>query len=200
MVPLACSPAYVSEIEDDDYWESTVRARTGMADELYRLGARTVLVLETIDLTSAESMYALQLVRDLTAVGMAVNWHLVLPPTVDWVLLSHLYPPATVRTDGAAEVVQAWRERFYVGMLLYRQGPSFLQVRDRRRARLELYTVEAPDYLDAIARSAAGCQTAALSAEVRDELVRDELLLTVGDRSLWLPYRVRRWPRPPMVV
>jgi Family of unknown function (DUF5825) len=175
-----------------------VRAAPDTVDALYASGVRAVDLLDPVDPDRPVGVASLILIRELSAHGMAVRWRLE-GAALGWPTLAHLYPPAAA-LDLAPGDVTAWREQFYVGMLMHRQGPGFLQVRDRRRRKLELYTIDEDDFLSAVGAMSTGCPPDAVPASVLDVLLAADLAAVTAGTAWWLPYRVRRWPRPPMVV
>jgi len=175
------------------------------ATRLWELGARRVRLADPVDLTAvddpdtaAHAVRQLCLVRDLTARAVLVEWHLRLPPQPDdgWRDLSHLQPPRTLTgpADPAA-VLTRWRDEHYLCKCLWRQGPGFVQIRDRRRDHLELYRLEDPAYIDAIAALRRG-EAGSVPAAVLRSLTEAGLVVPFGERHWWAPCRLRRWPVP----
>ncbi|MFG2064599.1 RiPP maturation radical SAM C-methyltransferase [Micromonospora sp. NPDC048871] len=170
--------------------------------ELYRSGVRRVALVETTDLTAqadpATAVLALELVRELTAWGVVVDWRLHLDPGGPPAALTHLHPPAEI-VGAATEQRLSWVDGFFLGRLSYRQGPGFLEIRDHREGVLNRIIVDDPAYLDAIGRLVRD-PAARVSAPILSELAAESLILAVGDRHWWAPYRPRRWPQPPFQV
>ncbi|MFD8734017.1 DUF5825 family protein [Streptomyces sp. NPDC059618] len=171
-------------------------------------GARRAELREPVEPASSraprETVRALTLVRELTGHGIVVDWRLGLDGSAGpdaWRSLCHLYPPAELTgVPGAAEALREWTAKFYVCKCVYRQGPGFLQVRDRRRGRLECLTLDRPDELDAVAALSTGARPGSVAPGVLADFEAEDLLGTVGDLKWWLPYRVHRWPFPSTVV
>jgi hypothetical protein len=178
----------------------TVAVTTEAAAALFAAGVRWVRVPEPVDLAAPAAVPVLTLLRDLTALGVSVDWEVLAPHGFDWVAVSHLYPPRAVLGDPTGVIQPEWERQFYVGRLVYRRGPGFVQVRDRRRGRLQLHTIDEPDHLLAVEQLLLGHDPAALPPAVLDDFHGADLLGMAGDVAWWLPYRARRWPRPPMVV
>ncbi|WP_069770709.1 DUF5825 family protein [Streptomyces sp. LUP30] len=187
-----------------------VAPQTRQVDRLWDLGVRHAELDTVVDLSSDDpathrrAVDRLCLVRDLTARAVSVDWDLHLPPqdsTHQWKVLSHLHPPRTVTgLDGAEEALHAWRTRHYLCKLVWRQGPGFVQIRDRRWGDLRRFTAEEPRYLEAIARLGPGAHHAGVPADILEEFTAEHLVLRVGDLAWWLPYRVSRWLQESMAV
>jgi Family of unknown function (DUF5825) len=181
-------------------------AHTGQtAADLYAHGARRVAVDRVVDLTDAggpADLRALALVRELTSRGVVVDWQLRLPPdTPDWWLLNHLQPPSQLHAGPAGEQLrQAWADSYYLDKCIFRNGPGFIQVRDRRSGELNRLTIDEPDYLEPIDRLSEGVAEAAVPPHVVADFAAEGLLWSLAGTLLWLPYRVRRWPWPAMLV
>ncbi|SHN10063.1 DUF5825 family protein [Actinacidiphila paucisporea] len=192
------------------------RRLTGpVAEEATRLwadGARRVRLAEAVDLTAAGSadgavraVRQLSLIRDLTARAVLVEWTLrtATDDPEGWRALGHLQPPQHVHglpAAAAADQLRDWREGHYVGLCLWRQGPGFVQIRDRRWGGLARFTVDEPHYQQAIARLSYG----ALAGDVPDDALSDflgeRLVLPFGRLNWWAPYRVARWSRGGIMV
>ncbi|MCB5168836.1 DUF5825 family protein [Streptomyces bambusae] len=181
-------------------------------DRLWGLGARRVVVPGTVDLTAAanaapaaarRTLRSLGLVRDLTARAVLVDWRLRLDDGDDetWKLLSHLQPPQQLDGGGAAaEHLLAWRRSHYLCKCLWRQGPGFLQIRDRRWGDLRRFTCDEPHYHEAIALLENGAPAADVRPDALAEFAEEQLVLRVGDLAWWLPYRVKRWIQEAMAI
>lgn len=117
--------------------------------------------------------------------GMPLTWKGSLPPAAvePW---AHL-PPARNQA--------AWQRRWRYGSLGWRRGPGFASVSDsrgedirQRRIRLPVLTPIFGEQLD---------QPAAVPAvpdRTVDALLASGLGAVFGERIVWLPYRLRRWP------
>lgn len=182
----------------------------GEADRLWEMGVRLVELEEPVDLAATDeaaqrrAVDLLCLVRDLTARAVHVDWDLRLAPegaAEEWKLLSHLQPPRDVAgLPDADEALHAWRSRHYLCKLVWRQGPGFVQIRDRRWGDLRRFTAEEPKYQDAIARLDQGAHHTEVAADVLAEFTEEFLVLRLGDLAWWLPYRVNRWLQEAMAV
>ena len=176
-------------------------------------GVRKVVLPGVVDLTvagpaeSADSVRRLVLVRELTSYAIEVDWALRLPGGDDelWRVYSHLRPPVRVETAGEraedpAAAATAWRSAFYFDKCTYRRGPGFVQVRDRRAGQLNLLTIDDPAYLAVLAQLVDGAEVTVVDLDIACEFGEEGLVTKVGDRLVWLPHRLRRWPLPSMVV
>ncbi|MFI2205621.1 DUF5825 family protein [Streptomyces sp. NPDC020192] len=180
------------------------------SDRLWQLGARRVRLPGTIDLTAgadpgqaAETVAGLSLIRDLTARAVLVEWDLRLPtaPADAWQALSHLQPPRRIEgPTGADEALRAWQQGHYLCKCLWRKGPGFVQIRDRRWGELRRFTADEPDYEDTIERLTYGAPATSVPAAVLDDFRTEKLVLDIGPLSWWLPYRISRWLQEPMTV
>ncbi|GAB7029160.1 DUF5825 family protein [Streptomyces sp. NPDC021749] len=189
---------------------------TGPADEqaaqLWELGARRVQFTDEIDLTAVGSpdaaAYAVRqlcLIRDLTARAVLVHWRLRLPaagPDDDaWRDLSHLQPPTALTgpSDADAALTQ-WRAEHYLCKCLWRQGPGFVQIRDRRWGELRRFTADEPAYREAIARLSYGAPLSAVPEAIATDFLTERLVSRTGPYLWWLPYRVNRWIQEAMAI
>ncbi|MEO3811505.1 DUF5825 family protein [Sphaerisporangium sp. B11E5] len=168
------------------------------ADEsrvFFESGVRRVALSDTVDLEiaggQAAAVRTLVLVRELTGHGIAVDWRLRLGAE-RWRPLSHLYPPAEV--VGAEDVRREWRDSYHFFKCVYRRGPGFLQVRDRRSEILRKVTVDGPVHRAAIDHLLEGCPASAIPPPILRDLTTMRLVHLLGGTAWWLPYRVRQWP------
>jgi hypothetical protein len=178
-------------------------------DALFRSGARHAALDGVVDPAGpppadggAGVVRALGLVRDLTAWGIVVSWTVRLPEGMALPLfLGHLFPP--VRVLGAAqgdEIADVWRRKFTFAKCFWRQGQGFVEVRDRRTARHQRLVIDDDGLLAALPVLADGPRIDRVDPPVRDWLRGSGLGLRVGDHVWWAPYRIRRWPSPPLAV
>ncbi len=182
------------------------------SEQLWNLGARRIVMPDAIDLTptatatedaARQAVRSLSLVRDLTARAILVEWRLRLDREDEetWKLLSHLQPPQAMDgPDQADEQLLSWRHSHYLCKCLWRQGPGFIQIRDRRWGDLRRFTSDEPHYHDAIAALDYGTVASTVSRNVLDDFVGEHLVLTVGEIAWWLPYRVKRWIQEAMAI
>ncbi|MYS18717.1 hypothetical protein GA0115240_100427 [Streptomyces sp. DvalAA-14] len=176
------------------------------------------------------SVRALVALREMTSRAIAVEWRLRLGPSeaadsgaaggggrsggregsdgtgagadADAVAaFRHLSPPEAVTgvPDGA-DLLARWRAGYFFGACIYRRGPGFLQVRDRRDGQLGRITIDDPAYMAAVAALEAGVPADDLPAEILADLAAEDLIGRVGGYAWWTPCRVRRWPSPAMHV
>lgn len=185
--------------------EQATSATSDTAGELYRRGARRIALHDVVDLSGAEatsSLARLAFVRDLTAQGVVVDWRLRIDGTPGiWSALTHLYPPAGLL--GAAEGAEAldhWRRYFHLCRCVYRVGPGFVQVRDRRSGELSRLTIDEPEYIEAVERLLPGASEQVIAAGILDDLAAESLVWRAGGLAVWLPYRAQRWPWPAMAT
>ncbi|MGW7003855.1 DUF5825 family protein [Streptomyces sp. NPDC054933] len=178
------------------------------ARTLFEAGARKVALPRPVDLTDGAdtewTVRALSFVGDLTSLAIAVDWQVRPGPGPgSWVRLNHLHPPTALLDVDAAEAEEAlrtWRNGYYICKCVHRQGPGFIQVRDRRFGELRRFTIDEPAYQDTIAALADGAPTAALPPDVVNDFITEELAVRFGDHIWWAPYQVRRWTQAPMVI
>ncbi|MFG2721210.1 DUF5825 family protein [Streptomyces sp. NPDC048416] len=181
------------------------------SDRLWEAGTRRVRLRETVDLTGLDAPGAaeravrlLSLVRDLTARAVLVEWKLRMDPAAPdatWRDLSHLQPPQSLEGTGdASGDLRQWREGHYLCKCLWRQGPGFVQIRDRRWGDLRRFTVEEPEYRRAIETLSYGSPTASVPAAVLADFLEERLMLRVGELGWWMPYRVNRWIQEAMTI
>jgi hypothetical protein len=175
------------------------------AAEFTAAGARAVRIGSPVVLCgpdAAGSAGALALIREFTARGVAVEWTARCRPGCDDHLLhGHLWPPARVlRGTESTTVTADWRARFFPAKCVFRRGPGFLEVRDRRWGRLELYTVDDPEWIAAVRAMTEGAPASAVPPAAREAFATARLTAGYGERLWWLPYQIRRWPFPPLLV
>ncbi|MEV0727320.1 DUF5825 family protein [Polymorphospora sp. NPDC050346] len=179
-----------------------------------RDGVRKVVLPDPVDLTVAggaqavDTVRRLVLIRELTSHGIAVDWRLRLPgeEEQEWLPYGHLRPPlellpppGTGGGDPAGQLAD-WRKAFYFDKCTYRRGPGFVQVRDRRSGRLNLITIDDPAYLAVLDQLMDGADLTTVDLDIARDFGEEGLVTKVGDLLVWLPYRLRRWPLPSMVV
>jgi hypothetical protein len=173
---------------------------------LYHDGVRRVAFHQPITLVPgadpATIMRAMVLVRELTSWGIVVDWELCVGDNPDvWLRLNHLYPPTAIPDHPEqAAVLAEWRDTFYLCKCVHRKGPGFVQVRDRRAGDLARFTIDDPGYLAALDTLLDGAPAADVPPEILRAFVDEGLAGVAGDLAWWIPYRVRRWPWPSLVV
>ncbi|MFF0744885.1 DUF5825 family protein [Streptomyces sp. NPDC004111] len=180
------------------------------SDRLWELGARRVALSAPVDLTATgdlgaarRTVRALSLVRDLTARAVLVEWDLRLDPArpQDPGILSHLQPPRTLRGVPDADAALArWRAGHYLGKCLWRNGPGFFQIRDRRWGNLQRFTADEPHYRTAVDALAYGALPQSVAKDALDDFTEEHLVLHLGPLAWWVPYRVSRWTQEAMAI
>ncbi|WJK41699.1 DUF5825 family protein [Solwaraspora sp. WMMA2056] len=176
-------------------------------------GVRKLVLPGVVDLTvadpaaAADAVRRLVLVREATSYAIEIDWSVRLPGGDDdlWRVYGHLRPPVAVELVGAdaatsAAATTAWRDAFYFDKCTYRQGPGFVQVRDRRTGQLNLLTIDDPAYLAVLAQLVDGAPVTGVDIDIAREFGEEGLVTKVGDQLVWLPHRLRRWPLPSMVI
>ncbi|WP_235498241.1 DUF5825 family protein [Frankia sp. R43] len=173
------------------------------AADLYARGARYARVAEPVPLCgdiAAPAVRALTLIRELTARGFAVHWIARCDAgCADHRQVEHLFPPSWIFGASKAAVAR-WRHGYFPGRCVFRSGPGFVEVRDRRFGPLERHVLDDPDTLAAIDALAGGAAVDQVPARRRRELVAARLVLEQGGYAWWLPTRIHRWPFPALVV
>ncbi|MEK2492885.1 DUF5825 family protein [Kitasatospora purpeofusca] len=171
--------------------------------ELHRAGVRCLRLTEPVRLcadASAASARALMLLREATGQGLAVLWHAVCTDgCAERRRFHHLYPPEE-STGVAAEVGADWRASYFPSKCVYRRGPGFVEVRDRRFGTLELFTVDEPGHLAQLDALADGVEVGRLPEAVHRDFAEAGLIAEQAGRAWFLPMRVRRWPFPSLTV
>ncbi|WP_198550288.1 DUF5825 family protein [Streptomyces silvensis] len=171
--------------------------------ELHTAGVRCIRLPEPVRLCAdaqGRSAHALMLIREATGRGLAVLWHAVCDDgCVTRRLYHHLYPPERV-TGAPEDVVADWRATYFPSKCVFRRGPGFVEVRDRRCGTLELITIDEPGHLDRLDALTEGIDAAELPDPVRRDFADAGLIAEHGGRAWWLPMRVRRWPFPSLAV
>ncbi|MFD3655705.1 DUF5825 family protein [Streptomyces sp. NPDC058620] len=176
------------------------------ARRLFAAGARHVTLPRPVDVTDAAdaawSVRALSFVGDLSSLAISVDWQLRTGPDPDaWRHYSHLHPPtAVLGTVDPDATALAWRNAYYICKCIFRYGPGFIQVRDRRYGELRRFTIDEPEYHEAVTTLTDGARVDAIPRPILDDLMGETLVLRLGDHLWWAPYRVRRWSEAPLVI
>ncbi|MFV2011049.1 MULTISPECIES: DUF5825 family protein [unclassified Micromonospora] len=175
--------------------------------DLHRAGVRHARLPAPVDLcrdAGVASARALVLIRELTARAIAVDWvahcH---DGCAGQGMFDHLLPPE--RVDGGAsgaddQAVRGWRDSFFLGKCVFRRGPGFVEVRDRRAGALELFTIDEPEHLVAIGQLTEGVPAGQVPAPVRRDLADARLIAAQAGQLWWLPTPAYRWPFPALAV
>jgi hypothetical protein len=155
----------------------------------------------TLDASAPERTLAfVAWLRDLHADTVEVAWRAVIDPRLDTTLLHHLPPPMPPENVDWTDAVHRWQAAFRPAMCYYRLGPGFVQIKDVRQAETAArFLLDEPPLVAAFTRCLRPARITDLSpAEygVAQTLVRERLLLRVGDWATTLPSRMRRWPVP----
>jgi hypothetical protein len=167
----------------------------------YRTGVRAIRLRRPVELADATpaDVAGLDIVRRATAQGFQISWVLrSLPRSFETELLSHLHPPSRFEQPHHPDELAQWREGFYLGRCCWRQGPGFIQVRDRRDGSLARYTITEPELAQALYALDGGDH--AVDPAAAGPLVGEQLVLRFGELSWLAPYRLVRWPSPAMSI
>ena len=169
------------------------RPAAANAERLVAAGARLVRLPEPVELCGGGGP-ALLLLRELTTLGLAVDWTACCADgcVADGELF-HLVPPRRVAGADPAHW-RGWPEQYLPTMCVFRRGPGFVEVRDRRFGALELTVIDEPAFLTAIEALLDGAPPDAVPAQVRGELAGARLIRADGPLLWWLPARLHRWP------
>jgi hypothetical protein len=171
---------------------------------LHREGARYAKIAAPVDVcvdANLSSARALVLIRELTARAVAVEWTArCLDGCVGQGVLDHLYPPGRVEGTAHEALTRRWRLSYFLGKCVFRRGPGFVEVRDRRSGSLEMFTIDSPEHLSAIAAMLEGDLAADIAADVRRELTDAQLVAEQAGHLWWLPTPAYRWPFPALAV
>ncbi|MFE9427455.1 DUF5825 family protein [Kitasatospora sp. NPDC006697] len=170
----------------------------------HREGVRCLRLPEPVLLCAdapAASVAALLLVREATGQGLAVRWTGSCPDGCGAAdgRYHHFYPPERLIGAGS-EALARWRGGYFPGKCLFRRGPGFVEVRDRRSGALELYTIDEPGQLEQLPALLDGTPAEQLPAGVRRDFTEAGLITEQGGLAWWLPMGVRRWPFPSTLV
>lgn len=176
------------------------------AREFYASGARRVELITVADVSSDADprtvVRILDLLRELTAWGMVVDWRVRLTDVpAAGMHLGHLYPPREIDgPKGAADLRAEWARGFFLGKCHYRKGPGFLEIRDHRLGVLNRIIIDEAEYLAAVDTLRRDPTARGVPAGVLDDLAAESLTLQFGDCHWWTPCPVYRWPQQPFLV
>ncbi|MFE6871092.1 DUF5825 family protein [Kitasatospora sp. NPDC057692] len=183
------------------------RPLSGPAQEevtrLHRAGIRCLRLTEPVRLCAdapAASARALMLLREATGQGLAILWQAVCTDgCAARRRFHHLFPPEE-STGIPEDVVADWRATYFPSKCVFRRGPGFVEVRDRRFGTLELFTIDEPGHLAHLDALAEGVEVSLLPEAVHRDLAEAGLIAEQAGRAWFLPMRVRRWPFPSLTV
>lgn len=185
------SRLYISSV-DEALWRDIDPAR------LKRAGVVEVGLGQSVEITSARAGLAIDFIRflrDAVAASLPVRWSMA---EVDEDLLprlTHLFPPSNAPAS--------WITDFGFGRFFWRNGPSFITVRDLRSSQDPTqYILDDPDLVAIFRGAEQSLDVASLkpsNAALR-ELIDEGLVLELGGRALTLPYRLLTWPIPCMAL
>ncbi|MCC8246719.1 DUF5825 family protein [Saccharothrix luteola] len=176
------------------------------AADLYARGVRKVSVGSPVDLSGGMDartlVWLMVFLRELTSWSVAYDWTMISGKNQDvWTRLNHFHPPRAMPDHPDADaVLEQWRSTYYLCKCIHRHGPGFLEVRDRRAGDLSRFVIDDPDYLAAVETLMPGARSDSIPPDVLAHLIDEGLVGTVDAFAWWLPYRVRRWPWPSMIV
>jgi hypothetical protein len=147
-----------------------------------------------------ESVRFIAFLRDAYGEGLPVRWVGCVDAEIAG-LISHLPPP---QRSCAEASVAAWREAHVFGLAYWRQGPSFIMVKDTRPARAAArFLIYDEITRDAFLFARQPRVLVGVAPDVEqaiDSLVQEGLVLRIGTWVTVLPYRMRRWPIPAFAV
>ncbi|GHE14344.1 DUF5825 family protein [Streptomyces alanosinicus] len=173
--------------------------------DLYGRGVRYAELDEPVSLSSPtpRDLHALDFVRVATARGLLVRWQLRAGRRADPALtardLTHLQPPVSLDGARSAERLSEWWNRFYIGRCVWRRGPGFVQIRDRREGVLQRFNLLQPAYVQAVDLLEQQ-QVSGVDPDVLAALRAEHLVLDFGGLDWWAPCLIDRWPVPSMVL
>lgn len=177
-----------------------------MAADLYARGVRKVSVSSPVDLSGGMDattlVWLMIFLRELTGWSVAYDWTMICGEHHDvWLRLNHLRPPRAMPDHPEADAVLAqWRDTHYLCKCIHRHGPGFIEVRDRRTGDLSRFVIDDPAYLAAVETLIPGALADSVPPDILAHLIEEGLVGTADAFAWWLPYRVRRWPWPSMIV
>jgi Family of unknown function (DUF5825) len=175
-----------------------------LAGNLFDAGGRLVVLGEIVDFDALDAVDAarfLELLRELTSYGIAVDWRLKTGHgDIRWRDLWHLFPPSEILIpdDTARATLEFWQRQFFYGLCVMRRGPGMIEVRDRRAGRIRCLRFTSPAHLAAIESLEKGAPASSFEPEVLADFGAARIVLAIGDRRLWLPCRSRRSPLSPV--
>lgn len=179
---------------------STVTLRAPSAPSALSAG-KPIVVHEDVELgaDALATMTFIAFLRTSLTQNVEVRWNGLVRGAFDTAPLHHLWPPTTL-AGVAPEQAEEWRTTFRYGLCYYRQGPSFLLVKDSRLADSQVHlTIDHPDLIDTFLAADAPLQDSALTATQREAvgvLAAETLVYRLDGLLLTLPTRMRRWPVP----
>src|SRR5262249_5442169 len=144
-------------------------------------GVRRVDLGCPVDLTGGVDrhflVWILILLRECTSWGIVVDWTFRPGEYLQiWQRLNHICPPsAIIGQPDAEEIVKTWRETFYLCKCVYRRGPGFVEVRDRRAGLLSRFVIDDPDYLAAVDALLPGAAAAGIPRHVLADFITEGL-------------------------
>ncbi|MFJ6379016.1 DUF5825 family protein [Kitasatospora sp. NPDC092039] len=186
----------------------------------YRTDGRLVVLTEPVPLGAGgrAAAEAVRLLRECQSHVLPVRWSLapddpVLrePAAADFALhhLHHLPPPADAAGgpgDAAptgpapSRALADWRATYGYGRFYYRQGPGFLQVRDRRDPDASArFALDHPDLVATFRTCLTPTALDDLSGTGREAvsvLASEGLVLVTRGWAVTLPPRIRHWTVP----
>lgn len=160
----------------------------------------TMRVLRPISLggDATVATHAIAMLRDACASFTRVLWSAEIAGPVDVIQLSHLSPPTAI--EGSAELLETWRSTHRYGSFYYRQGPSFLVIRDTRQSSgAARFVIDDPLLCHVFLRCMVPLRHNELTPAEWDaaELLAGEgLLLNLAETVVTLPLHMTRWPIP----
>jgi Family of unknown function (DUF5825) len=190
-VERARDPLVVCEVGT---WPPQLASQELIAIEARR-GLRRVQIKGYVDLAAfGLAAQALRVIRDLTSCRIHVEWCLM-PDGGALTPLHGLQPPYAIEGKHARDLHE-WKDRFRFGLLYWRAGPGFVIIRDAREAAINHFTLDEPEYIDAVRRGHAGEGLAEADPAALTALAEEGLVLFLKEQPVFLPYRMKHWPIP----
>ncbi|MER5745800.1 DUF5825 family protein [Streptomyces sp. NPDC002225] len=170
----------------------------------YRMNGHHVVVIGLVPFGAGgrPTAQAVQFLRECQSHALTVTWSVPRDDTVRHTpaaldfslrLLHHLPPP-----DGTA--VNDWRTAHEYGRFYHRQGPGFVQIKDRRDPDAAVrFTIDHPDLVSTFESCLQPTALDDLSGTAREAvsvLAAEGVVLVTRGWAVTLPPRIRHWPVP----
>lgn len=150
-----------------------------------------------------EFLNFLRLLRDSMEFGLNVEWFMNHSWPVNCHYFYHLPPPCGgFCCPLHRQTLDAWTTNHRYGQLYWRRGNTqFILVRDNRKMQQSWrYELDTQEELQTVMLCQAPYhednKSLTKHTDILEELREINLVFTVGNWNLFLPYRLRRWPTP----